>query len=551
MSGFASLFVGGRQRLLLSIVTWTTLFIAFFGAGWAVVLWQLSSEARRDRGAELTRAAAGHAKVASALQKLNHETTARDCSDELRAAMERIAFLPDGLNKFLYAPGGIVRCSTSRKAFEQPVDLGAPDIAGSKPGTLKFWVNRNLSYLTRVAPIGTVASLNDFAVVVPPYGQFDQPPSWLRKELVLVDDNGRSWSMVGKDGLYQSLAGNADSSSLSKWAGLAAVSCNESSPHCVATQVLVGAWAREWIAIPFLLAGLAALLAKMGTSFITGRMNRYWSFEARFMRHLDNVVAVYQPIVDLHTRRVSGCEVLARWRDLDGTIVPPDVFLGIVERTKRTAEFTQLIVDRAHRELSSAIPHSRHLDVNFNIFGCDLTSETLVPMLSKFTADSARFTPAIEIVEHHDLEFDSAQAMIHDLRQVGIKVYIDDFGIGYSSIERAARLEADGVKLDRAFAMAPAHSMMERLLFLALDMLRVSGRKVVVEGVETMDRLESIAASTNVDYVQGYVISAPVPIADFAAFLKKDRWGGAPEPNAAPAAAGVMRFRNPPAAVGG
>jgi len=228
--------------------------------------------------------------------------------------------------------------------------------------------------------------------------------------------------------------------------------------------------------------------------------------------------------------------------------VSPDAFLPIVERTKRTVEFTRLIVDRAYLELASAVPHDRHLDVNFNIFGCDLTSETIRPLLAKFTEDRVRFTPGIEIVEHHDLEFESAQAMIHDLRQAGIKVYIDDFGIGYSSIERAATLAADGVKLDRAFAMAPAHSMMERLLFLVLDMLKVSGRKVVVEGVETTARLDSIAASANVDYVQGYVVARPMPISDFAVFLKKDWRSAAPEASAAPAVA--MRLRTGPAAAG-
>jgi len=264
MSALASLFVGGRYRRLVCIITWTMLFVAFFCVGWAIVLWQLAGEARRDRDAELMRVADGHIKIAATLETLNQKTSSKECSDELHAAMEQIAFLPDGLNKFLYAPGGIVRCSTSRGALEPPVDLGAPDIASSKPGALKLWLNRNLSYLTHVAPTGTIASLNDFAVVMPPYSQFDEPPSWLDKELVVVNDRGRSWSLAGKEGLYRSLIADVDQG-FSKLAGLSGISCHAASPHCVASQVLVGAWAREWIAIPFLIAALAALLARMGT----------------------------------------------------------------------------------------------------------------------------------------------------------------------------------------------------------------------------------------------------------------------------------------------
>src|SRR5690606_23508384 len=111
---------------------------------------------------------------------------------------------------------------------------------------------------------------------------------------------------------------------------------------------------------------------------ITGHVNRliarYWSFEARFRRHLDadSIVCVYQPVMELETGEITGCEVLARWRDLDDSLVFPDRFIDIVERNDMTLRFTQLVAQRACRELSEHMPAGKRLQINFNIFPRDL-----------------------------------------------------------------------------------------------------------------------------------------------------------------------------------
>ncbi len=82
-----------------------------------------------------------------------------------------------------------------------------------------------------------------------------------------------------------------------------------------------------------------------------------------------------------------------------------------------------------------------------------------------------------------------------------------------------AALSVEGVKLDRTFAMAPNDSMMARMIVHALDIVKTSGRTIVVEGVETLDRLELLRRTKQVDYVQGYLIARPLPIDAFAQFL--------------------------------
>ena len=127
---------------------------------------------------------------------------------------------------------------------------------------------------------------------------------------------------------------------------------------------------------------------------------------------------------------------------------------------------------------------------------------------------------AIEIVETDRINFEVAERLISRLREKGIRTYIDDFGAGYSNMENLARLSADAVKLDKSFALAPPHSLMAEMLDFAVKMAHAIGRSIVVEGVETAERLEHLLSlSAPVHYIQGYFISRPVDARSFAALL--------------------------------
>jgi sensor c-di-GMP phosphodiesterase-like protein len=292
----------------------------------------------------------------------------------------------------------------------------------------------------------------------------------------------------------------------------------------VASKADLFVWARDWTTILSSIAVLAALFAWVCANNTIAWLNRYWSFEARFNRHLNaqSVVVAYQPIIDLRSGEVSGCEVLAQWRDVDGTIVAPNRFIEIVARTGRTAAFTQMVADRAYEELGRHIQRDMRLEINFNVFACDLDSARLLHIFSRFLEGERQFDLAIELVESQEIDFEDAQRAIQELGRAGVKTYIDDFGTGYSSIERVATLAVHGVKLDRSFAMSPPDSIMGQMLVQVLEMIKTSGRLIVVEGVETEDRLNLLRSIGIVDCVQGYVISRPLGIDEFITFLGKD-----------------------------
>ena len=119
----------------------------------------------------------------------------------------------------------------------------------------------------------------------------------------------------------------------------------------MASEARFLAWARDWATILSPVAILAALFALICSVNLVSWFNRYWFFDARFCRYLtvQSIVVAYQPVLDLRSRKISGCEVLARWRDIDSKIVAPNRFIDIVERTGRTLLFTQMVVDKARR----------------------------------------------------------------------------------------------------------------------------------------------------------------------------------------------------------
>jgi sensor c-di-GMP phosphodiesterase-like protein len=342
-------------------------------------------------------------------------------------------------------------------------------------------------------------------------------------EVVLVAPDGRSWHRSGRAGVYEGFKAVDESGwSLARATTFRRFVCDGPGRHCVVAEATLA----DIVTSHSSLVAMAVVFAALLASWFAGRSNafirRYWSLEARFRRHLnaDSVVCVYQPIMHLQTGAITGCEVLARWRDIDDTIVLPDKFLAIVERHNLTRQFTRLVAERAFRELSAHLPPDTCLQVNFNIFPRDLDCAVLRDVFGVFDTARDRFQLVLEIVESDALAVDLAQREIDALRRIGIKICIDDFGTGFSNIHNLAALTVDCVKLDRAFAMAPDNSVMALMLGHAIDMIHTSGRTMVVEGVETAERLALLRESTHqVDYVQGYFVSRPLGIERYAEFL--------------------------------
>jgi len=512
--------ISPRQQRMVGFLTGLVLFAALLLAGTLLASSELHIAMHGEAERLLSPYQQTRAHVDAAFKQLKRQVTGAPCSDAFRQKLQQVAFLPDGLNQFYYAPHGVVECSANVERFDPPVALGEPDYTVGENGMHRLvWHDRELAGLEGLS--ATIILDPPFAIAVPRHAR-ETPPSWLRFEILFSGKSGRKVHDAGETGLFERvLQGSGGLFSATPRPGQ--VQC--APGVCVATEASVAAFLLErWQIIGAALA-LAVLIAAAAARHARQFVMRRWSFEARFRRHFDteSLICAYQPIMDLQTGQTIGCEVLARWRDVDDSIVYPDRFIPFVDRFGMTLAFTRAVVEKAYCELSTCELPRRPFKVTFNIFPRDLHAETFIDMFGKFLAERDRFQVVAEIVESESIDIARARREIERLRQAGIKAYIDDFGTGYSCIHNLAALGVDGAKLDRAFAMAPEGSIMARILPQAAEMVRSSGCSLVVEGIECKERLAQLRAiEPPIEFAQGYLFSRPVEIAGLRTFLLGD-----------------------------
>jgi diguanylate cyclase (GGDEF)-like protein len=222
------------------------------------------------------------------------------------------------------------------------------------------------------------------------------------------------------------------------------------------------------------------------------------------------VDVAYQPIIDLRTRRVAGIEALARWRD-DGA-APIST-----ERLIRTALHKGLLVDlRRIVVAEAAVVAARQptpVSLWINVSALDIQSSNLAPELADALA-TAGLPPTRLVVEitETSLMTDMAAGLetMQRLRAMGIRVAMDDFGAGFSSLDRLRRLPLDELKISGTLMIGSAGDAAAASVFGAAAMLgRNMGLTVTAEGIETAEDL-TMALRAGIDCAQGYFFSNAV-----------------------------------------
>ncbi len=221
-------------------------------------------------------------------------------------------------------------------------------------------------------------------------------------------------------------------------------------------------------------------------------------------------VALYQPIVDANGVTV-GCEALCRWRRTDGTVLTPDRFLPLVAESGQMGLLNETMLRKG---LSFAARFNDLADppfVSINIASTHLGDARLLPivteLLTEFNVDPRRLM--IELTENDMLDQETAwHQTATRLLHLGIKLAIDDYGSGYSNIERLNTLPISHLKFDRSFTTAlsgPLRSVARGVVEFAAE----SNIGVIAEGIETQTELEEIK-TIGVEEFQGYLFSRPI-----------------------------------------
>jgi sensor c-di-GMP phosphodiesterase-like protein len=234
----------------------------------------------------------------------------------------------------------------------------------------------------------------------------------------------------------------------------------------------------------------------------------------------------FQPIFNLKTGQIKGCEILARWLRDDGSVVPPMSFIPLAESSGRIQSMTWQILQRALAGLQPLLKQDKEFKLSFNVVPKHLLSAGFVETL-RSVVQAARVSArqiVIEVTERDELEdLARAASVVRELRDHGFRVAIDDVGVGHSGLSRLKALGANTIKIDKFFVDtvtidASTTAIVEMLVMLATD-LQMS---VVAEGIETEEQLKALIAC-GVEEGQGYLVAAPLPLAKFLALLEARR----------------------------
>ncbi|MBQ9041915.1 MAG: bifunctional diguanylate cyclase/phosphodiesterase [Eggerthellaceae bacterium] len=277
--------------------------------------------------------------------------------------------------------------------------------------------------------------------------------------------------------------------------------------------------------------------AKLACDYLNGRYDRYYhvyddslladrnrrqAVLDRFYSAIEegHIQAYYQPIVRSIGNGVCGCEALARWIDPALGMISPAEFIPVLEESRLIHHLDLCIVDRVcHDYLALAEAGLSPIPTNVNLSRYDMELCDIVAEVQK-RLDKHGVPHDMVNIEVTESAFAHNQQLLHEtidrFHAIGMQVWIDDFGAGYSSLNVIREFDFDVVKIDLGFMRHSNEQSLERSRIMLPHLVNMSkelGMQTLAEGVETMDQFEFLK-SVGCEKVQGYAFAKPMSFED-------------------------------------
>jgi diguanylate cyclase (GGDEF)-like protein/PAS domain S-box-containing protein len=251
------------------------------------------------------------------------------------------------------------------------------------------------------------------------------------------------------------------------------------------------------------------------------------SLETDLLRAIsqEQFVLYYQPKIDLETGSIVGAEALLRWLRPEFGVTSPHIFIDIAEETGLINEIGAWVLNEA---CTQAAAWQREgyapLQVAVNLSPVQFFRQDIVQLVAE-TLQTTGLGPEyleLELTEGSLLkDVERTKLTLHKLKQLGVGIAIDDFGVGYSSLSYLRNFAVDTLKIDRSFVVNLADGTRDEAIVRAIISLAESlGLKVVAEGIESDFQLECLL-NHPCDEAQGYLFSRPIPAEAFGKLLKE------------------------------
>jgi len=229
---------------------------------------------------------------------------------------------------------------------------------------------------------------------------------------------------------------------------------------------------------------------------------------------------LYQPVVDLERGRITGCEAFVRWlHPIHGELLPR-AFLSLAEQSGLILEITRMVLRRACTVLAAVREVHPDFRMSINLSPRDLRDADIVSAVAEELL-RARLQPEaleIEVTEHVAIDERSLSAL-QTLRDLGVGIALDDFGVAYNSLSYLKRLPITTLKIHESFVRDVEESRFDRAIVQAIiSLARALGLSVVAEGVESVVQARTLRA-LGCNEAQGFRFSHPLEAADLQSLL--------------------------------
>lgn len=249
--------------------------------------------------------------------------------------------------------------------------------------------------------------------------------------------------------------------------------------------------------------------------------------EENFLKAIENeeFLVYYQPKVELRRYSLNGAEALCRWKH-DGKLIPPNMFIPILEQNNNICTLDFYMLEHVCRDIRRWLDNGLEaVRISVNIsrvhLGIQNLSEKIIQTIKKYNVPHQYIE--IELTETtSDVDFDELKKIVAELHNAGISTSIDDFGVGYSSLNLIRDLPWNTLKIDKSFLPKendPYNSQKITMLKNVIAMAQSLGLECLVEGVETTDHV-AILKENNCYQAQGFCFDKPLPVEEFEKRLK-------------------------------
>lgn len=233
----------------------------------------------------------------------------------------------------------------------------------------------------------------------------------------------------------------------------------------------------------------------------------------------DEFAPYYQPIYDLKTCKICGCEALLRWITPAKEVISPAIFMDVVEESALVLQAGKVAIEKCMRDLPRLRKAVGDGDfyVSVNVSGRQFADPQFVSHLEE-SRERLNVKPSeikLEVTERVMTEGPVALATLQKCRELGYLLAIDDFGTGFSSLQYLASMPLTDLKIDRSFVMKVLSD--EKSLSIVKSLIHMAGLlglSLIAEGIETHEQLK-LLRDLGVDSGQGYVFSKAIPCDEF------------------------------------